>query len=79
MNELARMVKEYFRQNKIKQTEIAEELGISKQNLFKLLKKKESFNIDDANRLLNVINCHIEVKYSIVENKETNKNKDRKT
>lgn len=74
MNDISRLVKQFLRQNKISQVEIAKEIGVSTQNLSKLLREKESFDINDANRILKAVGCHVEVKYNIVPDQKDNKN-----
>ena len=69
MNELAQCVDDYINSKGIKKVWIAEQLGISQQLLYRLQKKK-NFGVADANRILTVIDCHIE--YNIVSNKVNN-------
>lgn len=59
MNELALLVDEYINKHGFKYKFIAEKLGISRQALYNLLRKK-NFNIDDANRILSVIGYKID-------------------
>jgi len=63
MNGLATIVDDYINDSGIKYNFISEKLGISRQALYQLLRKK-NFNIDDANRILSVIGYKIE--YNIV-------------
>ena len=64
MNELAQFVYDYLYDNRIKKTEIAENLGITRQKITQLLNKK-NFGINDANYLLNSVNKRIE--YTIID------------
>lgn len=52
--ELADFVKKAIKASGIKKNVIAENIGLSRQGLDNLLKKK-SFSLDDANRILEVI------------------------
>lgn len=59
MNELAIVVDRYINNKGIKYNFISDKLGISRQALYNLLRKK-NFNIDDANRILSVIGYKID-------------------
>jgi len=59
MNKLAILVDEYINSKGIKYNFISDRLGISRQALYQLLRKK-NFNIDDANRILAVIGYKID-------------------
>ncbi len=59
MNELALLVDDYINKHGFKYKFIAEKLGISRQALYNLLRKK-NFSIDDANRILAVIGYKID-------------------
>ena len=61
MNELAVLVDDYINNHGIKYNFIADKLNISRQAFYQLLHKK-NFNIDDANRILATLNCHIDCK-----------------
>ncbi len=52
--ELAQAVQEAIKESGIKKTVLAEKVGLTRQGLDKLL-QKQSFSIDDANKILNVI------------------------
>ena len=52
--ELAQAVKGAIKESGIKKTVLAEKIGLTRQGLDILL-KKQSFSLDDANRILNVI------------------------
>ena len=52
--ELAQAVKVAIKESGIKKTVLAEKIGLTRQGLDILL-KKQSFSLDDANRILNVI------------------------
>lgn len=57
--ELAHAVNEIIVQSGIKKTFISEKLGISRQALDKLLDKK-NFSIEDANKILSIIDYSVE-------------------
>ena len=57
--ELAQAVNELILQSGIKKTFISEKLGISRQALDKLLDKK-NFSLEDANKILSIINYSAE-------------------
>lgn len=59
MNQLALLVDEYINSKGIKYNFISDKLGISRQALYQLLRKK-NFSIDDANRILAVIGYKID-------------------
>lgn len=59
MNELAVLVDNYINSHGFKYKFIAENLDMSRQALYNLLRKK-NFNINDANRILSVIGYKIE-------------------
>jgi predicted transcriptional regulator len=59
MNKLAILVDEYINSKGIKYNFISDKLGISRQALYQLLRKK-NFNVDDANRILAVIGYKID-------------------
>ncbi len=59
MNKLALLVDEYINSKGIKYNFISDKLGISRQALYQLLRKK-NFSIDDANRILAVIGYKID-------------------
>lgn len=63
MNELALFIDEYINSKGIKYNFVADKIGMSRQALYQLIRKK-NFNIDDANRILVAIDCKIE--YHIV-------------
>lgn len=56
--ELAQAVNGAIRESGIKKTALAEKIGLSRQGLDNLL-KKQSFSIDDANKILNVIHLSV--------------------
>lgn len=65
MNELATIIDRYIDSKGIKKVWVYEQLGISQAYFYKLMHKK-NFTIDDANRILAVLDCHIE--YQITKN-----------
>ena len=56
--ELAQAVNEAIKESGIKKTALAEKIGLSRQGLDNLL-KKQSFSLDDANKILNVIHLSV--------------------
>lgn len=68
INQLSKFVDNFINAKGIKKVWLAEKLDISQQLLYRLQNKK-NFNIDDANRILNVVGYQIE--YDIIPNKET--------
>ena len=52
--ELIEIVKKEIKDSGIKKTALAEKIGLTRQGLDKML-EKQSFSIDDANKILNVI------------------------
>ncbi len=56
--ELAQAVSEAIKESGIKKTALAEKIGLSRQGLDVLL-KKQSFSLDDANRILSVIHLSV--------------------
>lgn len=63
MNELALFIDEYINSKGIKYNFVADKIGMSRQALYQLIRKK-NFNIDDANRILAAIGCKVD--YHIV-------------
>ena len=58
--QLIDFVKKAIKASGIKKNDLAENIGLSRQGLDNLLKKK-SFSLDDANRILNVISLSASV------------------
>ncbi|WP_313069822.1 helix-turn-helix domain-containing protein [Lacrimispora sp.] len=56
--ELIQAVNQAIKDSGIKKTVLAQRIGLSRQGLDNLL-KKQSFSIDDANRILAVINLSV--------------------
>ena len=54
-SELSQVVSLLIKTSGYKKTYIADQLGLKRQGLDKLL-KKQSFSLDDANKILSVIN-----------------------
>lgn len=52
--ELAEAVKNAIKESGIKKTVLAQKIGLTRQGLDKLL-QKQSFSLDDANRILSII------------------------
>ena len=60
-DDLRNVVIEEIKKSGITKTALSSKVGLTRQGLDKLLQKK-SFSIDDANKLLNVINKNVTVK-----------------
>lgn len=56
---LALMVDDFLYHGRYSKTDIAKQLGISRQGLYNYL-RKDNFTIDDANRILSVIGYKID-------------------
>jgi len=56
--ELAQAVNEAIKESGIKKTILAEKIGLTRQGLDKLL-QKQSFSLDDANKILNIIHLSV--------------------
>lgn len=56
--ELAQAVNAAIKESGIKKTVLAEKIGLTRQGLDKLL-QKQSFSIDDANKILNIIHLSV--------------------
>lgn len=56
--ELAQAVNSAIKKSGIKKTVLAEKIGLTRQGLDKLL-QKQSFSLDDANRILNIIHLSV--------------------
>lgn len=56
--ELRQVVDQAIKDSGIKKTALAQKINLSRQGLDNLL-KKQSFSIDDANRILNVIHLAV--------------------
>lgn len=56
--ELAQAVSDAIKKSGIKKTVLAEKIGLTRQGLDKLL-QKQSFSLDDANRILNIIHMSV--------------------
>lgn len=56
--ELAQAVNEAIKESGIKKTVLAGKIGLTRQGLDKLL-QKQSFSMDDANKILNTIHLSV--------------------
>lgn len=65
--ELANFVKKVIKLSGIKKSDLAENIGLSRQGLDNLLKKK-SFSLDDANRILMVLSLSADIEVKIDQN-----------
>lgn len=59
MNSLAVLVDNFLYHGRYSKTDIAKQLGITRQGLYNYL-RKDNFTIDDANRILSVIGYKID-------------------
>jgi len=59
--ELAQVVNNAIKESGIKKIVLAEKIGLTRQGLDKLL-QKQSFSLDDANRILNAIHLSVSAK-----------------
>lgn len=62
--QLVDFVKKAIKASGIKKGDLAENIGLSRQGLDNLLKKK-SFSLDDANRILNVLSLSASINVEI--------------
>ena len=60
--ELAQAVNEAIKESGIKKTALAQKIGLSRQGL-NILLKKQSFSLDDANRILTVIHKSVSAQF----------------
>lgn len=60
--ELAQAVNAAIKESGIKKTALAQKIGLSRQGLDILL-KKQSFSLDDANRILNIIHQSVSAQF----------------
>lgn len=60
--ELAQAVNDAIKESGIKKTVLAEKIGLTRQGLDVLL-KKQSFSLDDANRILSIIHQSISAQF----------------
>lgn len=56
--ELSEVVVKAIKDSGIKKTVLAQKIGLTRQGLDKLL-QKQSFSLDDANRILNIIHMSV--------------------
>lgn len=59
--ELAQAVQDAIKKSGIKKTVLAQKIGLTRQGLDKLL-QKQSFSLDDANKILNIIHLSVSAK-----------------
>lgn len=60
-SDLRQAVNDAIKESGIKKTFIAEKIGLTRQGLDKML-QKQSFSIDDANKILNIIHLQVSAK-----------------
>jgi predicted XRE-type DNA-binding protein len=58
MNELATIIDGHIESKGIKYQFIADKLGMSRQGIYQLMRKKQ-FGVSEANRILNAIDCQL--------------------
>lgn len=54
-DELRQAVNKAIKESGYKKNYISEKLGISRQAFYKMINEKESFSLDDANKILEII------------------------
>ena len=62
--ELIQAVNQAIKDSGIKKTVLAQKVGLSRQGLNNLL-KKQSFSLDDANKILEIINLEVTAEIEI--------------
>lgn len=68
--ELKQAVNKAIKDSGIKKNFMAEKLGISRQAFYKMMNEKESFSLDDANRILAIIGKETETVIKDIYKKE---------
>lgn len=68
--ELKQAVNKAIKDSGIKKNFISDKLGISRQAFYKMMNEKESFSLDDANKILGIIGKETETVIKIVDKKE---------
>ncbi|WP_099467773.1 helix-turn-helix domain-containing protein [Konateibacter massiliensis] len=68
-HELQQAVNKAIEESGIKKTFIADKLGISRQAFYKMINEKESFSLDDANKILSLLNQETETVIKKVDKK----------
>lgn len=58
--------KKLLLEKKISQREVAQRLGVAPQGLTKIL-NKHNFSFDDMNKLLNAINCYMDIDFKTLD------------
>lgn len=67
MNELAMMIDDFLYHNRYNKSDIAKSLGLTRQGLYNLLRKK-NFSVEDANRILAPLGYKISYQIDKVQN-----------
>lgn len=68
--ELKQAVNKAIKDSGIKKNFISDKLGISRQAFYKMMNEKESFSLDDANKILGILGKETETVIKIVDKKE---------
>ena len=58
MNELATVINDYIENKGIKKQFVADKIGLTKQGLYMLMRKKQ-FGVTEANRILSAVDCQL--------------------
>lgn len=69
-DELKQAVNKAIKESGIKKNFISDKLGISRQAFYKMMNEKESFSLDDANKILAILGKETETVIKIVYKKE---------
>lgn len=69
-DELKQAVNKAIDDSGIKKNFISDKLGISRQAFYKMMNEKESFSLDDANKILAILGKETETVIKIVYKKE---------
>lgn len=69
-NELKQAVNKAIDDSGVKKSFISDKLGISRQAFYKMMNEKESFSLDDANKILDILGKKTETVIKKVDKKE---------
>lgn len=69
-DELKQAVNQAIKDSGIKKNFISDKLGISRQAFYKMMNEKESFSLDDANKILGILGKETETVIKKVDKKE---------
>ena len=63
--ELANLIRQTIKSSGYKKTWIADQLGVTRQGFDKML-DKQTFSLDDANKILSIIGCELSTNISVI-------------